>query len=114
MCADYNHVRSWSVTRFRGMINTQPGSVALASFKLITFEDSDPPPHYYPGNNFGTLPLHPFYLTSGHVCLFDAILGPFGERDDTQVFVQKLVPNTDQLIVRLASDGKRLHYPPFL
>ena len=53
VCADYNHVRSWSVTRFRGMINTQPGSVPLASFKVMSFEDMDPPANYADGNNFG-------------------------------------------------------------
>ena len=34
-------------------------------------------------------------------------LGPYGERDDQQVFVQKVVPETDQVFVRLASNGKR-------
>ena len=53
VCADYNHVRSWSVTRFRGMINTQPGSVPLASFKVMSFEDMEPPINYADGNNFG-------------------------------------------------------------
>lgn len=35
VCAEYNHVRSWGVTRFRGMISTQPGSTSLASFKVL-------------------------------------------------------------------------------
>jgi hypothetical protein len=35
-------------------------------------------------------------------------IGPFGEQDDVQVFVQKVVPETDQLFVRLASNGKRV------
>lgn len=35
-------------------------------------------------------------------------VGPFGEQDDEQVFVQKVVPETDQLFVRLASNGKRV------
>lgn len=34
--------------------------------------------------------------------------GPFGEQDDQQVFVQKVVPETDQLFIRLSSSGKRL------
>jgi hypothetical protein len=25
VCASNNHVRTWNVTRFRGMISTQPG-----------------------------------------------------------------------------------------
>ena len=35
------------------------------------------------------------------------LLGPFGERDDQQVFIQKLVPDTDHVIVRFSSTGKR-------
>jgi hypothetical protein len=27
VCASNNHVRTWNVTRFRGMISTQPGSI---------------------------------------------------------------------------------------
>lgn len=34
-------------------------------------------------------------------------LGPYGEQDDEQVFIQKVVPETDQLYVRYASTGKR-------
>lgn len=34
--------------------------------------------------------------------------GPFGEQDDEQIFVQKVVPDTDQLYVRLASNGDRV------
>lgn len=34
--------------------------------------------------------------------------GPFGEQDDEQVFVQKVIPETDQLYVRLASNGDRV------
>ena len=33
VCADSNHVRTWSVTRFRGMISTQPGPRQLIYFK---------------------------------------------------------------------------------
>lgn len=35
VCSEYNHVRTWSVTRFRGMISTQPGSKPEASFKVF-------------------------------------------------------------------------------
>ncbi|EMP24450.1 Spectrin beta chain, brain 3 [Chelonia mydas] len=41
VCADNNHVRTWTVTRFRGMISTQPGSTPLASFKILSLEDID-------------------------------------------------------------------------
>lgn len=34
-------------------------------------------------------------------------VGPYGEQDDEQVFVQKVMPETSELFVRLASNGKR-------
>lgn len=34
VCSEYNHVRTWQVPRFRGMISTQPGSTPEASFKV--------------------------------------------------------------------------------
>lgn len=33
--------------------------------------------------------------------------GPYGERDDQQVFIQRVVPDTEKLYVRLSSNGKR-------
>ncbi|XP_038641980.1 SH3KBP1-binding protein 1 isoform X1 [Scyliorhinus canicula] len=86
VCADNNHVRTWTVTRFRGMISTQPGSTPLASFKILSLEDLD-----------------------GHGgCSAGLEIGPFGERDDEQVFIQKVVPDTNQIFVRLSSTGKRI------
>ncbi|XP_022248778.1 BTB/POZ domain-containing protein KCTD3-like isoform X1 [Limulus polyphemus] len=86
VCAEYNHVRTWSVTRFRGMISTQPGSTPLASFKVVSLEDLEPNLSYIAGND----------------------CGPYGDKDDEQVFLQKVVPETDQLYVRLASSGNRI------
>ncbi|XP_015588379.1 BTB/POZ domain-containing protein KCTD3 isoform X2 [Cephus cinctus] len=86
VCSEYNHVRSWTVTRFRGMISTQPGSTPEASFKIVSLDAVEPCVSYSAGNDFG----------------------PFGEQDDEQVFVQKVVPETDQLFVRLASNGERV------
>uniref|UniRef100_A0A452GN35 Potassium channel tetramerisation-type BTB domain-containing protein n=1 Tax=Gopherus agassizii TaxID=38772 RepID=A0A452GN35_9SAUR len=86
VCADNNHVRTWTVTRFRGMISTQPGSTPLASFKILSLEDLD-----------------------GHAgCSAGTDIGPFGERDDQQVFIQKVVPDASQVFVRLSSTGKRI------
>ncbi|KAK6108770.1 BTB/POZ domain family protein [Brugia pahangi] len=85
VCSEYNHVRSWGVTRFRGMISTQPGSTSLASFKVLTLDNSDD--------------------------ILDADgndPGPFGDQDGEQVFVQRVVPGTNQVFVRLASNGDRL------
>uniref|UniRef100_A0A8D8VW12 BTB/POZ domain-containing protein KCTD3 n=1 Tax=Cacopsylla melanoneura TaxID=428564 RepID=A0A8D8VW12_9HEMI len=86
LCCEYNHVRTWSVTRFRGMISTQPGSTPVASFKIVSLEEVEPCISY----------------TAGNDC------GPFGEQDDEQVFIQKVVPETPEIFVRLASNGKRV------
>lgn len=83
-------MRTWRVTRFRGMISTQPGSTPDASFKIVALDAVEPCMSHAAGND----------------------CGPFGEPDDEQVFVQKVVPDTDQLFVRLASNGKR-YVPQF-
>ncbi|KAM8986091.1 SH3KBP1-binding protein 1 [Ara ararauna] len=83
VCADHNHVRSWTVTRFRGMISTQPGSTPLASFKVLALDDAD-------GASAGT------------------DIGPFGERDEQQVFIQRVVPDACQVFIRLSSTGKKI------
>lgn len=91
VCSEYNHVRTWSVTRFRGMISTQPGSMPLASFKIVSLEGVDDQTDCCSrGNSHGKLP------------------GPFGEQDDQQVFVQKVIPDSDQLFVQLSSTGHRI------
>ena len=33
--------------------------------------------------------------------------GPYGDKDDQQLFIQKVIPETDQLFVRLCATGKR-------
>ncbi|KRX84496.1 BTB/POZ domain-containing protein KCTD3 [Trichinella sp. T6] len=86
VCSEYNHVRSWSLTRFRGMINTQPGSTPLASFKVMTLESADGPMDTDQASD----------------------VGPYGDKDSEQVFVQKVVPDTSQLYIRLASTGERV------
>lgn len=53
VCSEYNHVRSWNVTRFRGMISTQPGSQPLASFKVLSLEESHPIVHTFAANHIG-------------------------------------------------------------
>ena len=86
VCSEYNHVRSWCVTRFRGMISTQPGSTPSSSFKIVSLEEDQPSSINNHGND----------------------IGPFGDQDDEQVFVQKVIPETDIITVRLASVGTRV------
>ncbi|KAL7980667.1 hypothetical protein Chor_001821, partial [Crotalus horridus] len=85
VCAD-SHIRTWTVTRFRGMISTQPGSTPLASFKILALDSVD----------------------GQGGCSAGTDIGPFGERDDQQVFLQKVVPDASKLYVRLSSTGKRI------
>ncbi|KAK0409741.1 hypothetical protein QR680_004727 [Steinernema hermaphroditum] len=85
VCSEYNHVRSWGVTRFRGMISTQPGSTSLASYKVLTLDSTDE-------------------SSSDESTDY----GPFGDQDGEQLFVQRIVPDTNILFVRLASNGDRL------
>ncbi|XP_045027132.1 BTB/POZ domain-containing protein KCTD3-like [Daphnia magna] len=40
VCSEYNHVRTWSVTRFRGMISTQPGSTLEQHNMLLLLEEN--------------------------------------------------------------------------
>lgn len=67
------------------MLSTQPGSTPEASFKIVSLEATDSHYSYAAGNDFG----------------------PYGDYDE-QIFVQKVVPETDQLYVRLASNGDRV------
>lgn len=68
------------------MISTQPGSTPEASYKVVSLESVETNNTYLAGNDFG----------------------PFGEQDDEQIMIQKVVPDTDKLFVRLASKGDRV------
>lgn len=46
-------MRTWNVTRFRGMISTQPGSTPLASFNVVSLESQDTHPSSLAGNVIG-------------------------------------------------------------
>lgn len=40
VCNEFNHVRTWLVNRFRGIISTQPGSAPIASFHVTSLDTS--------------------------------------------------------------------------
>ena len=48
-------MRTWSVTRFRGMISTQPGPTPLSSFNVVSIEQGQPRPGQIVGNSIGKL-----------------------------------------------------------
>ncbi|KAI4893133.1 hypothetical protein NFI96_003320 [Prochilodus magdalenae] len=204
VCADNNHVRTWTVTRFRGMISTQPGSTPLTSFKILSLDDIDGhggcaagteivqcwsssspssvgtghcptgrcptgrcptgrcpqdtahrtlPHRTLPHRTLptghcpqdaapqdaahrtlptgrcptGRCPTGRFWLVddsksssdtevSSSTAVSDPLTPapptppprPYGERDEQQVFIQRVVPDTDKLYVRLSSNGKRV------
>ena len=68
------------MTRFRGMISTQPGSTPLASFKIVSLEEDLP------------------CLTSSH----GNDIGPYGDQDDEQVDTNHVVHKIDDRMFSLA------------
>uniref|UniRef100_A0A915ICI4 BTB domain-containing protein n=1 Tax=Romanomermis culicivorax TaxID=13658 RepID=A0A915ICI4_ROMCU len=148
VCSEYNHVRTWSVTRFRGMISTQPGSTPSASFKVLTLDPASasagaghlapqgcvqPPSSICNGQSSSSSSASSCsptsivtlgaggpgvitaarYSQNGHLggdFLLNGAqdVGPFGDQDGEKVFIQKLVPETNQLFVRLSSNGERV------
>eukprot|EP01137_Pigoraptor_chileana_P031981 Opistho-2@20629 len=85
VCNDDHHVRTWRITRFRGRMSTQPGSIPAASFKI---------------GGVGVAPT----LADGLV----GSVGPFGDRDQPQMFVQKLLPDTHRILVKESATGQRV------
>ncbi|XP_040566338.1 BTB/POZ domain-containing protein KCTD3 [Lepeophtheirus salmonis] len=80
VCSEHNHVRTWEFRRFRGEIITRPGVTSVSSFNLLTIQES---------------------RSCGHV-------GPYGEPNDEQVFIQKVIPESNSLNVLMALNGKRV------
>jgi hypothetical protein len=68
------------------MLSTQPGSTPEASYKVVSLESVETNNTYLAGNAFG----------------------PYGHLDDEQIVIQKVVPDTEKLFVRLASNGDRV------
>ena len=49
-----------------------------------------------------------FMVSFPHMC---SVSGPFGERDEEQVFIQRVIPETNIIFVRSSSTGNRLVCP---
>lgn len=81
LCRNY-HVRTWAVTRFRGVLSTQPGSAPYANFNLTTQSN---------GNENNER-------------------GPFGDGsgDEIPIFIQQPIPFCDTLFIRSGDKGCRL------
>lgn len=79
-----HHVRTWAVTRFRGVLSTQPGSAPYANFNL-------------------TSSTTPEMIRSCET-------GPFGDGsgDEIPIFIQQPIPFCDTLYIRSGDKGIRL------
>ena len=90
------HVRTWTLTRFRGLISTQPGSTPYASFSLFRVADSP-------------VTQKPLTCASRRVPRGKGV-GPFGDQEDgdKQVFVETVRSVSSRLNVLLASNGQRI------
>ena len=96
------HVRSWTLTRFRGLISTQPGSTPHASFSIVRLTSEED--FISSCDHFVTPFLRRVLQLRGN----DA--GPFGDQEDgeKQVFIQRIRPLTSQVNVIVASNGSRI------
>lgn len=106
-----NHIRSWSLTRFRGLISTQPGSTPHASFSLLKL----------PADEYSVVPQSPQsspeHSPIGVMSFLRRTLpvrrpynGPHGDQEDgdKQVFIERVHPFTSQVNVVVASNGNRI------
>lgn len=95
MC-DEQHVRSWSLTRFRGRISTQPGSQPYSSFRVIQIND---------------LMFHSDLKSVEYDQDYQHFdIGPHGDQDDGDklVILEQSRRDVGRLNVLLASSGERV------
>ena len=110
------------------MISTQPGSPSISSFKILSLEECNDQTHaqnHYVHKNIPNHVLSSHGMPSTRLSAYGSNrtlssnhsfpkspshleCGPFGEQDDEQVFVQRVIPETDALFVRAASNGRRV------
>jgi len=95
------HVRTWTMTRFRGRISTQPGSTPHASFRIIRFDE----------NLFGDeCDGEQSVGSTGSIGVSNSDVGPFGDQDDgdKQVLIERFRTETDSANVLTASNGQKI------
>ena len=98
------HVRSWTLTRFRGLISTQPGSTPHASFSCVQM------PRESEGDLSSQHSLTPFVRRILQLRGNDSLPGPFGDQEDgdKQVLIQRMRSLTSEVNVIVASNGNRI------
>lgn len=116
----HNQVNVFLFNNISLKINIFIGSTPLASYRIVSIEPARSIPSYTSGNVrwfclVYFLKLYLFVCSRILVriiyerlgqCKTPVDLGPYGDRDDQQVFVQKVVPfETNQIYVRFCSTG---------
>ena len=99
---DKMHVRTWTLTRFRGRISTQPGSTPHASFSIIKLDDRT----IQTENDEDNLPFE----QTNEFNYSNNDIGPFGDQDDgeKQIFIEKIRQSSDHINVLFSSNGQRI------
>uniref|UniRef100_A0A6G3MF34 SH3KBP1-binding protein 1 (Trinotate prediction) n=1 Tax=Henneguya salminicola TaxID=69463 RepID=A0A6G3MF34_HENSL len=83
VCENHFHVRTWALSRFRDMLNTQPGPTIVSSFNVADTTSC-----------FGD------FLGEGRY------KGPYIPGDDQCFFVEHIQPNDTEIKIRSAVTGK--------
>ena len=86
-CADYNHVRCWQISRFRGLLSKNPLPMPLTSFKMMHLEPKHSSHEYLAANSIG-----PHMLSESQIW-----------------YLQKITPGATDLFVISALSGECLH-----
>merc|ERR1712226_875560 len=86
-CADFNHVRCWQVSRFRGLLSKNPLPTPLASFKMLHLEPNFSSHAYVSAN-----PIGPHLLSEAQVW-----------------YLQKITPGAAEMYVISALSGDCVH-----
>ena len=106
------HVRTWKLTRFRGLMSTQPGSTPYASFKIMKAA-SDEESELASSSAGAAAAVTGKHQAPTWQCTLSshfAGVGPFGGQTDgdKQVFIEKITSHTDHINALVASSGQRI------
>ncbi len=101
------HVRTWTLTRFRGRISTQPGSTPHASFRIIKLDEAVVGLDEDDEQSVSSVSQ---INKEEENCLSNCEVGPFGDQDDgdKQVFIERFRSQTDHANVLTASNGQKI------
>ena len=100
----HHHARTWRVTRFRGRISTQPGAIPIGSFRLLPWA---PPPTTDAGHFHPPVTDHQI-APSRALPMAEYPVGPFGDKNDRQLLLQRVPHEAARLQVLDATSGRQV------